>query len=190
MNRWLPLLLSAAAVSLLTLAACRSVPLLTDGVPETKETAAVTVPPDCTESAYTVDGTTFFYNGTAYDITERSPSVNAIVGCTAVGPHLVIEGHVGPKNGVYSIFNTETESFEKDIMECNLIWCGEDISTAVYSFWEGIYSYDGTRIAAISLDVPAEYIRELAFTEDASLLVTVSGESDDRTERIPLPSEN
>ena len=139
-----------------------------------------------TETDYSIEGVLFRFGGRVFDITERCPSINALMACKAVGKYLVIEGHVGPKNGVYSIFNTEAETFEKDIMGCNLIWRGDDISTAVYSFWEGIYTYDGERIADISLEQPAEFIWELAFISETELLVTVSTEGGYRTETVSL----
>jgi len=131
--------------------------------------------------------TAFIYDGTRYDMTERNPSINALFGPTKVGKHLVIEGHVGPYNGVYSIFNTETRTFDKDLIGCNLIWKNDDITTAVYSFWEGIYTYDGEKIADIDLEPITEFIDELAFIGEDKLLVTVDGKEGGRTETILLP---
>ncbi|MBE6564581.1 MAG: hypothetical protein E7655_04860 [Ruminococcaceae bacterium] len=128
----------------------------------------------------------FVYDGTRYDMRERNASVNAIFGPTVAGKHLVIEGHVGPYNSVYSVFNTETRTFEKDLSGTNLIWRGEDIESAVYSFWQGIYTYGGNKIADVNLEPITEFIDELAFVGEDELLVTVSGKDGDRTQTIPL----
>jgi len=134
------------------------------------------------------DGILFAYRGNTFDITEFAPAVNAITGWTQVGKHIVVEGHVGPKNSVYCIFNTETESFEAEIGGVNLIWRGDDITTAVYSFWEEIYTYDGTWVASLQMDPMTEYIRSIAFVSDTELEVVISSENGDRTEMISLPA--
>ena len=48
-----------------------------------------------------------------------------------------------PDVGYYGIFDTETETFLKDIEGANLTWRDDDISTAAYSIWSEIYGYDG-----------------------------------------------
>lgn len=130
------------------------------------------------EDLIAFDGTVFTYNGQSYDIADRIPSVNAIMSCTAVGKNIVVEGHIDPKNGVYCIFNAETEEFDKDIFGNHLIWYDEDISTAVYSLWSDIYNYNGDVIAAVDRD-EGSIIYELAFVEDHSkvqaTIVTESG---------------
>ncbi len=186
-RRFLLLLCASVVVAVCLFTACRSDLSVADDTSDTESAAVQTEPPVCAEPVYSLDGTIFRFGDRSFDITERHPYVNALMSCVPVGKHLVIEGHVGPKNGVYCIFNTETESFEKDIFGVNLIWREDDITTAVYSFWEGIYTYDGEQIAQISLEVPAEFIRGIAFVGETELLVTFSGESDDRTETVLLP---
>lgn len=130
------------------------------------------------EGLIAFDGTVFTYNDQSYDIADRIPSVNAIMSCAVVGKNIVVEGHIGPKNGVYCMFNTETEEFDKDIFGTHLIWYDEDISTAVYSLWSDIYNYDGDVIATVDGD-EGSIIYELAFVEDHSkvqaTIVTESG---------------
>lgn len=36
-------------------------------------------------------------------------------------------------------------------MGCNLIWYDDDITTAVYSFWSGVYDYEGNMLASLIL---------------------------------------
>ncbi|NLA86212.1 MAG: hypothetical protein GX847_02800, partial [Clostridiales bacterium] len=114
---------------------------------------------------FSFEGTTFNVNQKSYDISERHELINAITACTPVGHYIVVEGHTGPKNAVYCIYNTETQDFEKDIIGTNLIWHDDDIRTAVYSFWNEICTYDGTVIAALELSSP-EFIKNLAFIDD------------------------
>lgn len=188
MKRHLPILLCATfAGTVLFLAACRSE--LSPAVDSDTESESVQIEPlPSVETDYDIEGIVFRFGSKLFDITERNPSVNALMACIPVGKHLVIEGHVGPKNAVYCIFNTETETFEKDIAGVNLIWRGDDITTAVYSFWEGIYTYDGELIARISLEQPMEYIRELVFVSETELLIRVANENGDRTETVSLPA--
>ena len=62
----------------------------------------------------------------------------------------------------------------------NLIWQGDDLSTAVYSYWSDIYALNGTKLAALEL-ASGEEISGLAFAPDGvSLIATVSGKSGER----------
>ncbi|MCR4784536.1 MAG: hypothetical protein K6A35_08505 [bacterium] len=117
--------------------------------------------------SYYYEGVKFYYNGHEYDITDQVKLINSIMSCKPAGKYLVIDGHVGPKNGCYCIFNTETESFERDIVGSNLIWRGDDLSTAVYSNWCDVCSYDGTVLASFKL-APYEFIEDLQFTADGN----------------------
>lgn len=137
---------------------------------------------------YSFEDTTFYYGDREYDISAHG-DVNGILSCAPVGKYIVIEGHVGPNNGIYCIFNTETQNFEQDIAGNHLIWHDDDITTAVYTFGNDICAYDGSVIATCDL-AEDEYIYELEFVENNSRLkVTiqnVDGNVDLRTEIIDL----
>ena len=64
----------------------------------------------------TTEGTIFTYGENKYDLSERNGIINSIMGFTPVGHYIIIESHTGPEHAVYSIFNTETQDFEKDIV--------------------------------------------------------------------------
>lgn len=141
-----------------------------------------------TEIQYSFDGTTFYFKQNSYDIAERQGLVNQIMSCTPVGQYIIVEGHTGPKNAVYCIFNTETQAFEKDIIGTNLIWRDDDITTAVYSFWSDVCAYDGSVIASFELS-SAEFIRKLAFAENNTRIeVTVETDSGYETKTIEMPA--
>lgn len=126
--------------------------------------------------------TTFYYGEHSYDITSRVQDVNAILSTVPVGENIVIECHIGPNNGVYCVFNTVSESFEKDIFGHHLIWHSDDITTAVYAFWSDIYTYDGNIIKSYNL-AENELIYELAYSDNNTKLnVTIACE--DGTKRI------
>jgi len=134
--------------------------------------------------------TMFTYNGTQYDVTQYAPAVNAIMDIHTVGRHMVVEGHVGPKNGVYLIFNTETEEFEQVLSGNNLIWHSDDIHTAVYAFWGDIYTYDETLIGSVTENSPENsYVRELSFSSDQKSVHVQVGTPDgeDRNVTFPIP---
>lgn len=136
---------------------------------------------------YSVQGTVFTYNGVEYDLTEQSAAVNAIMDVRQAGDYLVIDGHVGPQNGVYCIFDTKTESFVKTIAGANLVWRGDDLSTAVYCFWSDVLDYDGNVLMQCDL-ADGEYIYDLSFSEDgqAILITIVSNDGAERTETYKL----
>ena len=119
------------------------------------------------QPAYSYDGTIFTYAGQSYDLSERNQMVNSIMSCTPVGEYIVIDGHTGPQNSVYNIFNTESLSFEPDICGVHLIWYDDDITTAVYSFWSDVYTYGGQLLATLPLS-EGDLVYNLKFTEDHS----------------------
>ena len=144
--------------------------------------------PSITETQYSFDGTVFYYQQKSYDISEREKSVNQIMSCTPVGQYIIVEGHVGPKNAVYSIYNTQTKDFGKDIIGTNLIWHDNDINAIIYSFWSDVCAYDGNVIVSFDLS-SAEFIRQLAFVDNNSRIeVTVETDTGSYTEKIELPA--
>ena len=108
----------------------------------------------------TLEGVIFKYGDRSYDMSERNQMINAVTSCIPVGKYIIVEGHTGPKHSIYSIFNTETQEFEKDIVGANLTFYNDDINTVVYSFWSDIYTYDGTLIGSCELG-ENEYIGRL-----------------------------
>lgn len=133
---------------------------------------------------FSFEGTVFRYGEQDYDITLRSQSINSILTAVPVGNKIVIECHVGPKNGIYCIFNTVSRSFEKDIEGHNLIWHSDDIATAVYAFWSEIHTYNGSMIKKYNLE-ENELIYGLEYAEsNTKLKVTIV--CDDGTERTDI----
>lgn len=126
------------------------------------------------EPPYRTEGTVFIYHGEPYDLTEQSPSINAITQVRRAGKYYVIEGHVNPNNSVYCVFDTETERFIKKLTGANLIWQGDDLTTAVYSFWSEILDYKGNTVASCDLS-EGEYIYSLGFDDDGAVLAAIMG---------------
>lgn len=118
-----------------------------------------------TDDKFSFDETTFIYDNVKYDLSERQPLINAIYGYAKADNYLIISCHAGPKNGIYCIFDTTTQAFLKDIIGCNLIFYNNDIKTCVYSFWNDIFSYDGTLIQTIKMQ-KSGIIRSLSFIND------------------------
>ena len=68
------------------------------------------------QARFSFEGTVFHYGNHDYDVSARNQSINSILSAVPVGQKIVIKCHVGPKNGVYCIFDTESESFDEDII--------------------------------------------------------------------------
>jgi len=136
---------------------------------------------------WSFEGTVFRYQGKEFDLAEREGLINAIMSCTPAGRYLVVKGHVGPKNGVYCIFDTDAGEFVKDIVGNHLIWEGDDLTTAVYSFWNGVYYYDGRLAKKFSL-AEDEYIQSLEFTDSSyQVQVNIRGPGEwERAEYVTL----
>ena len=107
----------------------------------------------------------FTYDSKQFDLSERDSQINEITDCFQIGKYLVLEGHTGPKHNVYCVFNTDTQTFEKDIMGANLTWYNNDINTAVYSYWSQVFTYDGRCLASYELN-ESEYFFSLEYSED------------------------
>lgn len=134
-----------------------------------------------------VQNTVFTYAGQEYDLAERDGNINAITDWRLVGKYLVFEGHTGPQNNIYCIFDTQSKAFEPDLAGANLIFHGDDITTGIYSFWSDVYAYDGTLLGSYELE-ESEFIYELRYSEDGSRVEVniVSDTGDQRTEYIDL----
>jgi len=139
-----------------------------------------------------ISGTVFRFGDKEYDLQERAPAVNALTACNVVGNHIVIEGHVGPKNGVYFIFNAETETFENELDGVNLIWHSDSIETVVYSFWEEIRTYSGELIGCVPVPEGRQpLILQLAFVDDYSAVeATYETEEGEAKEVFALPGDS
>ena len=136
------------------------------------------------DGKFSFAGTVFTYEDLIYDISDRVPGVNAILSCTKAGKHIVIDGHIGPKNGAFLLFNTETRQFEDEIFGSNFIWYDDDITTAVYAFWNEIYRYDGSLVGTV-LMTEGSYLYGLEFAENHSKVkATIMTESGDTEEQI------
>lgn len=125
----------------------------------------------------------FTYHGVDYDLAERNQSINALTGQYPVGKYIVVEGHAGPKNLIYCVFDTEAEQFVKDFTGTNLVWRGDDLTTAVYSYWSEVYNYEGRRLGSVELPEDGGDIRGLAFSEDGiGLIATILTSGGDEIE--------
>ncbi|MGN1176398.1 MAG: hypothetical protein ACI4S1_13180 [Roseburia sp.] len=136
---------------------------------------------------FSFEGTVFHYGEKEYDVTSRVEAINSIIDAIPVGEKIIVECHVGPKNSVYCIFDTNSQSFENDLIGCNLIWYDNDIKTAVYSFWSYIYAYDGSVIKSYDF-AGNEFITGLMFSDDKTkLIVTICTDDDgERSDTIDL----
>lgn len=135
-------------------------------------------------SEFSFEGTTFRHGEHTYDLSSRVEAINSILSAVPVGEKIVVECHVGPKNGAYCIFDTASESFETDLLGHHLIWHSDDITTAVYAFWSEVYTYDGSVLKTYDL-TEDEYISGLTFSDDHTKLnVTIRGE--DGTEKADI----
>ncbi len=128
----------------------------------------------------TLDSTTVSFGKKSWDFAGQYPSLSGFEGGETVGNYLVVMGRLGKKNDLYVVFNAIDGTLLKTFPGNNLIWRGDDLSTAVYSYWSDIYALNGTKLAALDL-ASGEEISGLAFAPDGvSIIATVSGKSGER----------
>ena len=136
---------------------------------------------------FSFEETTFYYGKHDYDVTSRSKSINSILSAVPVGEKIIVACHAGPKNEIYCIFDTVSKSFVADLKGNHLIWYNDDITTAVYSFWSDIYTYDGSIVKSYDL-AENELIYDLALSDNnTKLIVTITCDNgSERTDVISL----
>ena len=128
----------------------------------------------------TLDSTTVSFGKKSWDFAGQYPSLSGFEGSETVGNYLVVTGRLGKKNDLYVVFNAIDGTLLKTFPGNKLIWQGDDLSTAVYSYWSDIYALNGTKLAALEL-ASGEEISGLAFAPDGvSIIATVSGKSGER----------
>ena len=128
----------------------------------------------------TLDSTTVSFGKKSWDFAGQYPSLSGFEGSETVGNYLVVTGRLGKKNDLYVVFNAIDGTLLKTFPGNNLIWQGNDLSTAVCSYWSDVYALNGTKLVALDL-ASGEEISGLAFAADGvSIIATVSGKSGER----------
>lgn len=128
----------------------------------------------------TLDSTTVSFGKKSWDFAGQYPSLSGFEGSETVGNYLVVTGRLGKKNDLYVVFNAIDGTLLKTFPGNDLIWQGDDLSTAVYSYRSDVYALNGTKLAALDL-ASGEEISGLAFAPDGvSIIATVSGKSGER----------
>ena len=124
-----------------------------------------------------MDDTTIYIGRKSWDFAEQYPSLKGFEDIGTAGNYFVALGSLGEKNDLYVVFNFVAGTLLKTFPGNNLIWQGDDLSTAVYSYWSDVYAINGTKLAALEL-ASGEEISGLAFAPDGvSIIATVSGKS-------------
>ena len=82
----------------------------------------------------TLDSTTVSFGKKSWDFAGQYPSLSGFEGSETVGNYLVVTGRLGKKNDLYVVFNAIDGTLLKTFPGNNLIWQGNDLSTAVYSY--------------------------------------------------------
>ena len=127
-----------------------------------------------------MDDTTIYIDRKSWDFAEQYPSLKGFEDIGTAGNYFVALGSLGEKNDLYVVFNFVAGTLLKTFPGNNLIWQGDDLSTAVYSDRSDVYALNGTKLAALEL-ASGEEISGLAFAPDGvSIIATVSGKSGER----------
>lgn len=127
-----------------------------------------------------MDDTTIHIDRKSWDFAEQYPSLKGFEDIGTAGNYFVAFGSLGEKNDLYVVFNFVAGTLLKTFPGNNLIWQGDDLSTAVYSYRSDVYALNGTKLAALEL-ASGEEISGLAFAPDGvSIIATVSGKSGER----------
>ena len=103
---------------------------------------------------YSYDETVFLINGKRFDASrDFEVGCNAIMDMFEVGDWVVVEGHINPHVGGYYFYNIYTEKVEKMITGANLTWKGDDITTAVYSYYTDLYNFKDNLLGSMDNEI-------------------------------------
>lgn len=80
-----------------------------------------------------MDDTTIYIDRKSWDFAEQYPSLKGFEDIGTAGNYFVAFGSLGEKNDLYVVFNFVAGTLLKTFPGNNLIWQGDDLSTAVYS---------------------------------------------------------
>lgn len=127
-----------------------------------------------------MDDTTIYIDRKSWDFAEQYPSLKGFEDIGTAGNYFVAFGSLGEKNDLYVVFNFVAGTLLKTFPGNNLIWQGDDLSTAAYSYRSDVYALNGTKLAALDL-ASGEEISGLAFAPDGvSIIAAISGKSGER----------
>lgn len=98
---------------------------------------------------FSVDDKNFYYNHASFAMEEFAPGATAVMDCERVGNWIIVDCHVNPHVGLYEFFNINNGYFQYEINGANLIWQGDDLSTAVYSRFGEVYDFWGNLIGSV-----------------------------------------
>ncbi len=124
------------------------------------DTGAETTGETVAETAETDDASLFWQDAETVELSydrnvltvngrDFKLDVNEIMNAQQAGNFIVVESHINPHVSAYSLFCLDTCEIEETLVGANLIWTGDDISTAVYSSYNEIYNYRGNCIAVV-----------------------------------------
>ncbi len=120
------------------------------------------------EPAFSYTGTTFTVEGYDIDVREAAPAATAIMDAKHVGDWIIVECHNNPNISTYLFYNINNglmDYFEYGIDGANLIWQGDDLSTAVYQRYNDIYDFWGHHIGGVQ----DGELYELAFKDSSTI---------------------
>jgi len=180
-NRIIPTLSLTLAVLLTLLSSCN---FSHEPVSDGQDNESVTAVPDKV-LPYSYDGTTFTYRGKDFDITAYAPTANAIMDAQTVGSVVVVECHINPKNSTYLIFDAVTEDFFYELDGTNLVWHSDDITTAVYAFWDEILNYEGEVIGSIrDFNTVTDFVSDIEFVQNNKAVLVTCRKGDETVTEV------
>ncbi len=119
-----------------------------------------------------------------------------IMDCEQVGNWIVVTCHHNPHASFYFLFNIDSGNFERVLHGANLVWQGDDITTAYYSFMNTVYNYKGYVFAGVEADGDGTAeIMGLSFKDDGTTLEAEystfkDGKETEYSEEFELPEED
>ncbi|MCR4788511.1 MAG: hypothetical protein K5888_07990 [Lachnospiraceae bacterium] len=117
------------------------------------------------EPEISIDGMTFKYNNSEFDVRDAAVGANAIMDYQIVGDWVILDCHVNPDYGLYVFFNMYYADFVYVIQGANLTWQGDDLSTAVYSLYNDVYDFWGNEIGWVEEGI----LSDLRYKDDHTI---------------------
>ena len=139
------------------------------------------------EQEVSFDGTTITVFTDQYTLAQLGNNSNAIMDVETFGDYAIIDGHIGPHGGEYSIFNLRNLKVENTISGASFVHA-DKVWDSYYSLWNTVYDYAGNAVYTVdgaeikSLEIDGDKLK-ISYWKDP-LEETVYEEVIDRPECV------
>ncbi len=112
---------------------------------EKVEEAELSTPEADNVPEVSTDGQKLIVFDDEYTLEQLGNNSNAILGVEVFGDYAIVQGHMGPHGGEYSIFNLRNRQVEYSFLGGSFVH-GDKVWDSFYSQWTSVYDFSGNEV--------------------------------------------